>query len=115
MMATTSNLLEYYPFLTLGIVTVFGLLIGSFLNVVIYRVPRMLEADWRQQCCELLAVPADGAAGDKAPFNLVFPNSHCPKCDHKIKPWENIPVFSYLFLRGKCAACKAPISVARVG
>jgi leader peptidase (prepilin peptidase)/N-methyltransferase len=124
MVATAGALLEFYPLLTLGFVAVLGLLIGSFLNVVIYRVPKMLEADWRQQCCELLEVyPAQHNAAESAEsseniedtakkaFNLVFPNSHCPTCGHKIKPWENIPVISYLFLRGKCSACKTPISI----
>jgi len=87
--------------------TVLGLLVGSFLNVVIYRLPRMLEADWKVQCCELL----EQAAPETKPFNLATPNSTCPHCGHQIRPWENIPLISYAFLRGRCSACKAAISV----
>jgi len=85
---------------------VFGLMVGSFLNVVILRLPRSMEASWRAQCCELLEQPAP--AEDKV--GIVFPASHCPSCKTPIKPWHNIPVISYLFLRGKCAHCKARIS-----
>jgi leader peptidase (prepilin peptidase)/N-methyltransferase len=85
-----------------------GLLIGSFLNVVVYRLPKMMQRDWREQAHEILELPAEPQAGT---FNLVLPNSSCPHCAHEIKPWENIPIISYLFLRGKCSSCKAPISV----
>jgi len=85
-----------------------GLLIGSFLNVVVYRLPKMMQRDWRGQAHEILQLPAEAQA---ATFNLVLPNSSCPHCSHEIKPWENIPVISYLFLRGKCSSCKAPISL----
>ena len=84
-----------------------GLLIGSFLNVVVYRLPKMLIRDWQAQAREILNLPAET---DKPTFNLILPNSSCPHCAHEIKPWENIPIFSWLFLRGKCSACKAPIS-----
>ena len=85
-----------------------GLLIGSFLNVVIYRLPKMMQRDWREQALEILERPAEAQT---ATFNLVLPNSSCPHCAHEIKPWENIPVISYLFLRGKCSSCKASISL----
>lgn len=85
-----------------------GLLIGSFLNVAIYRLPIMMQRDWREQAREILELPTEPQA---ATFNLVLPNSSCPHCTHEIKPWENIPVISYLFLRGKCSSCKAPISM----
>jgi leader peptidase (prepilin peptidase)/N-methyltransferase len=85
-----------------------GLLVGSFLNVLIYRLPKMMQRDWRQQAREILELPVEPHA---ATFNLVLPNSSCPHCAHEIKPWENIPVISYLFLRGKCSSCKAPISL----
>ena len=85
-----------------------GLLVGSFLNVLIYRLPKMMQRDWREQAREILELPAEAQA---ATFNLVLPNSSCPHCAHEIKPWENIPVISYLFLRGKCSSCKAPISL----
>ena len=84
-----------------------GLLVGSFLNVVIYRLPVMMQRDWRKQAREILELPEEPVQGT---FNLVLPNSCCPNCGHQIRPWENIPVLSYLFLRGKCAGCKAPIS-----
>lgn len=86
---------------------VLGLLIGSFINVVVYRLPKMLLRDWQAQAREILSLPAET---DKPTFNLILPNSSCPHCAHEIKPWENIPIFSWLFLRGKCSACKAPIS-----
>ena len=87
--------------------TLLGLLVGSFLNVIIYRLPVMMQRDWRKQAREILELPEEPEQGT---FNLVLPNSCCPNCGHQIRPWENIPVLSYLFLRGKCAGCKAPIS-----
>jgi len=85
---------------------VLGLLVGSFLNVVIHRLPIMMQRDWRAQAREFLELPAERAAT----FNLVLPHSHCPQCDHQIRAWENIPLVSWLALRGKCSACRAPIS-----
>ncbi len=94
--------------------TVLGLLVGSFLNVVIHRLPKMMEADWKQQCMEYLYPddPAIAAASVPTPaqYNLVVPRSACPSCGHQITALENIPVVSYLFLRGKCSACKTKIS-----
>ena len=88
---------------------ILGLLVGSFLNVVIYRVPEMLKRQWKSECTTYLELESE-APSSTEPFNLVKPDSTCPKCGHKIKPWENIPVISWLFLRGKCSNCKAPIS-----
>ena len=85
----------------------FGTIIGSFLNVVIFRLPVMLEQDWKQQANEILGHDVEP---DKVTFNLIFPNSHCPNCCHEIRPWENIPLLSYTFLRGKCAHCHESIS-----
>ncbi|MGY8818879.1 MAG: prepilin peptidase [Pseudomonadales bacterium] len=85
---------------------VLGLLVGSFLNVVIHRLPIMMQRDWRAQAREYLDLPIEPTAT----FNLVLPNSHCPQCDHEIRPWENIPLVSWLALRGKCSSCRAPIS-----
>ena len=82
--------------------TLLGLLVGSFLNVVIYRLPVMMQRDWRKQAREILELSEEPEQGT---FNLVLPNSCCPNCGHQIRPWENIPVLSYLFLRGKCAGC----------
>lgn len=86
---------------------VLGLLIGSFLNVVIYRLPKMLERQWAAECAELNGRPAPEAE----PFNLMVPRSRCQKCGHQISWFENIPVLSYLFLRGKCSVCRTPISL----
>ncbi len=85
---------------------VLGLLVGSFLNVVIHRLPIMMQRDWRAQAREYLDLPIEPTST----FNLVLPNSHCPQCDHEIRPWENIPLVSWLALRGKCSSCRAPIS-----
>ena len=90
-----------------------GLVIGSFLNVVILRLPRMMERDWRRECAELLADAdeADGADADSAErLTLSTPGSSCPNCGHHIRPWENIPVLSFLLLRGRCSNCSKPIS-----
>ena len=100
------------PAFFISAVLVLGLLVGSFLNVVIYRIPVMLERDWRAQCAEL-AQPAGSPAGTVAAaprFNLVVPRSTCPKCQAPITALQNIPVISYLMLRGRCANCGAPIS-----
>jgi leader peptidase (prepilin peptidase)/N-methyltransferase len=89
-----------------SIAAVLGLLIGSFLNVVIYRLPKMLERQWAAECTEL----SGGAPQEAETFNLMLPRSRCPHCGHQIHWYENLPVISYLFLRGRCSACKAPIS-----
>ncbi len=86
-----------------------GLLIGSFLNVVIHRLPQMMERDWRAQSAEILGVP-DPDAG-KPPISLSRPASRCPSCGHAIRWYENIPVLSWLALRGRCSACGTGISV----
>lgn len=86
---------------------VLGLLVGSFLNVVVYRLPLMMQRDWRLQAREVLELPAEQPA---EPFDLARPASACPACGHKIRAWENIPLVSWLVLRGKCSSCKAPIS-----
>lgn len=88
-----------------------GLCIGSFLNVVIHRLPKMMEGEWRAQCAELGAPAAPQArTGDPERFNLMVPRSRCPSCGHGITALENVPVVSWLILRGKCSACAAPIS-----
>jgi leader peptidase (prepilin peptidase)/N-methyltransferase len=101
------------PIFFIGAVLLLGLLVGSFLNVVIYRVPLMLEREWQQQCAEL-ARGTDAAAAPDAPaqprFNLIVPRSSCPKCQAPITALQNIPVLSYLVLRGRCARCGTPIS-----
>ena len=88
-----------------------GLCVGSFLNVVIYRMPVMLERDWRIQCHEYLEL-GDAKIDEKLQnFSLAKPDSTCPHCGHAIRAWENIPVLSYLFLRGKCSSCGTAISL----
>jgi leader peptidase (prepilin peptidase) / N-methyltransferase len=105
----------------IGLVGIFGLLIGSFLNVVIHRVPIMLEREWRTQAEDILrghqsdamrqsTEKPDGAASVPAKYNLFVPRSGCPKCGAMITASQNIPVLSYLFLKGKCAKCGAKIS-----
>jgi leader peptidase (prepilin peptidase)/N-methyltransferase len=93
---------------------VLGLVVGSFLNVVIHRLPRMLQRDWEAQCRELLATPEGVEVSPdaaRARFDLISPPSRCPSCGHRLRPWENIPVISYLVLRGRCGACRSPISL----
>jgi len=90
-----------------GGVFVFGAIIGSFLNVVILRLPPLLEHDWRCQCQELLSLPVDEC---RKPPGIVVPRSRCPNCGHGIRAYENVPVLSFMFLRGRCSACRARIS-----
>jgi leader peptidase (prepilin peptidase)/N-methyltransferase len=85
---------------------IIGLCVGSFVNVVIYRLPKMLDRGWRAQCAEL----AGESVAEVPPYNLVIPRSQCPSCGHPISALENIPILSYLVLRGRCKACKARIS-----
>mgnify|MGYP005849514473 CR=1 FL=1 len=84
-----------------------GLCMGSFLNVVIYRLPLMLESRWRRDCCELLEIEGEPR---EAPLTLATPNSHCPHCGAPIRPWQNVPVLSYVLLRGRCGNCAGSIS-----
>ena len=88
---------------------VVGLLIGSFLNVVIYRVPVMMERGWTQFAKEHLQLEL--TEEEQQPFNLMKPDSRCPKCHAPVKAWQNIPIVSYLMLGGKCGSCKTPISI----
>lgn len=99
--------LELLPDLAPALAGILGLLIGSFLNVVIYRVPKMMERQWAEECAELTGTPAVPSEN----FNLLTPRSRCSSCGHQIQWYENIPVVSYLFLRGKCSACAAPYGV----
>ena len=100
------------PALFVALAGILGLLVGSFLNVVIHRLPKMMENEWREQCAELSA-PIDQAPGpsaQKPTYNLVLPRSACPSCGHQISALENIPVVSYLALGGRCRGCKSKIS-----
>lgn len=87
---------------------VLGLIIGSFINVLVWRLPKMLEREWRAQAHEVLGLPTEPAG---PVYNLMRPNSCCPRCNQPIRPWENIPLLSFLMLRGRCAHCREPISV----
>lgn len=117
-------MLEFYGngWPLLAVASLFGLLVGSFLNVVILRLPARLMHDWRQQSRELLGLDASAAAADpcgtsaiatpeEVPPDLVFKSSHCPQCKHALSPLDNIPLVSWLALRGRCRYCKTPISV----
>ncbi len=102
------DLLRSSPALYAAAAGVLGLLVGSFLNVVIYRLPKIMEAEWRAHCAELAA--GDAPAAPAPVYNLVTPRSACPACGTAITAWQNIPVVSWLVLRGRCARCRAPIS-----
>ena len=90
-----------------GLAALLGLMIGSFLNVVIHRLPLMMERDWRNQCAELDGSPSPATE----PLSLVAPRSRCPHCGHRIGILENIPILSYLLLKGRCKGCGKPISL----
>ena len=98
--------LQDAPSLAIALALVFGLAIGSFLNVVILRLPKMMENEWHQQAAELRGEPLL----ESPPFNLVRPRSHCPACGHAITVRENIPVLGWLMLRGRCSGCGVRIS-----
>lgn len=98
--------LNQYHWLLLLVLLTLGLVVGSFLNVVILRLPRMMEARWRRDCCELLEQEPEK---EDTPLTLSTPNSHCPNCKAPIRPWQNVPVISFLLLRGKCANCSIRI------
>ncbi|MBX6392277.1 MAG: prepilin peptidase [Burkholderiales bacterium] len=102
-----STSLHLDPLMLSVLALVVGLAIGSFLNVVIHRLPRMMERDWQAQCAELRGEPVP----QKERYNLVVPRSACPHCGHRIGALENIPVLSYLMLRGRCSGCGARISL----
>ena len=103
------NFLEASPLAFTICFFVLGLVVGSFLNVVILRLPRMMERDWRLQCRELLELAPESVDTDT--YSLISPRSHCPACKHLIRWYENIPLLSYLLLRGKCSNCNQSISI----
>ena len=102
-----SLLLAGHPWAFVALASLLGLIVGSFLNVLVWRLPTMLEREWRAQALEVLGMPAEPAGPT---YNLMHPSSCCPHCNHPIRPWENIPLLSYLFLRGRCAHCQGAIS-----
>lgn len=89
-------------------IALFSLAIGSLLNVIIYRIPLMLQAEWEENCCELLGTTSHK---ERSPLNLFFPRSFCPHCQALVNAWQNIPLFSYVLLRGRCYQCKQSISL----
>ncbi|MCI0507718.1 MAG: A24 family peptidase [Gammaproteobacteria bacterium] len=109
------HLLETNPYFFISFVAVFSLAVGSFLNVVIHRLPVMMHTAWREQCTEFLTPESNSTdntltAEKKEKYNLLVPRSACPKCGHQITALENIPVLSYLWLKGRCSGCQTPIS-----
>ena len=109
--------LEHSPVFLMSTVFILSLMVESFLNVVIYRLPIMMENEWKCDCRELLADELKNKKASaelsnrEAQFNLAKPDSHCPQCKSKVKPWQNIPVLSYLLLKGKCGECGEKISL----
>ena len=101
---------QQHPATWIAVASLFGLLVGSFLNVVINRLPVMMERQWKRECRALLAGEDAPAETDGEPFNLVRPRSACPECGAPVRAWQNIPVVSWLWLRGRCASCGKPIS-----
>jgi leader peptidase (prepilin peptidase)/N-methyltransferase len=99
--------LSYFPTLYIPVFGIVGLMIGSFLNVVIYRLPKMMESDWRRDALACLSLPEEQSER----FNLAVPASACPGCARQIRAWENVPVLSYLALRGRCAGCSGKVSL----
>jgi leader peptidase (prepilin peptidase)/N-methyltransferase len=106
-LAEISSLLQENNALFIFISVIFGLMVGSFLNVVIYRLPKIMEQEWHNNCLELQGKEISA----QPQFTLAQPRSACPHCAHKISALENIPIISYLILNGRCSSCKAPISM----
>jgi len=104
----TITFFELEPWAFYTCVFILGLLVGSFLNVVIYRLPEMMKREWRSDCLEFLEQSADK---EQEPLSIAFPRSRCGECGHQITALENIPILSYLFLKGQCSSCKTHISI----
>jgi len=106
-----SGIFQSSPWLFYSSTLFLGLCVGSFLNVVAYRLPLMMERDWKIECHEFLELKAPELEPGISPINLSTPRSACPNCGHQLHIWENIPVISYLFLRARCSSCGTSISV----
>lgn len=107
-MTSFIQLLADTPALFMTVIGALGLTVGSFLNVVIHRLPIMLEKNWRRECQTFLDLEPE--TEPDRPYNLLVPGSHCPQCQRPVRAWENIPIVSYLLLKGRCAGCRTPIS-----
>lgn len=103
------ELFDFYPWLFPTLATLFGLIVGSFLNVVIHRLPKMMEREWRQECAD--SFPEYQITPPSGVYNLSVPRSTCPKCETQLRVIDNIPVLSWLLLKGKCHHCSHPISI----
>lgn len=108
---TIFDILKDNPALLYSAVFLLSLCIGSFMNVVIHRLPEMMKREWRSQSIEYLEIADQYPDEDTTVYSLSKPESHCPNCKHKIRWYENLPVVSYIALRGKCSACKQSISI----
>ena len=102
-------MMELDTWIVVLLALILGLLVGSFLNVVIYRVPEGLNRNWKLQAKQMLDLPLEQGEGER--FNILMPPSHCPSCKAAIKPWQNIPILSYVLLKGQCKHCHAAISL----
>ena len=102
-----NELILFHPLLAYTLLGLFSLIVGSFLNALIYRLPLMLQTEWRTECRVLLQLPAE----PESKINLCYPRSFCPNCKKMIRAWQNIPLLSYIFLKGRCGQCKQPISL----
>ena len=102
-------MMELDTWIVVLLALILGLLVGSFLNVVIYRVPEGLNRNWKLQAKQMLDLPLEQGEGER--FNILMPPSHCPSCKSAIKPWQNIPILSYVLLKGQCKHCHAAISM----
>ena len=102
-------MMELDTWIVVLLALILGLLVGSFLNVVIYRVPEGLNRNWKLQAKQMLDLPLEQGEGER--FNILMPPSHCPSCKVAIKPWQNIPILSYVLLKGQCKHCHTAISL----
>ena len=103
------SIIEVDSVIIMSLAFMLGLLVGSFLNVVIYRVPEGLNRNWKLQAKQVLDMPLEQGEGER--FNILMPPSHCPSCKTAIKPWQNIPILSYVLLKGQCRHCHTAISL----
>jgi leader peptidase (prepilin peptidase)/N-methyltransferase len=99
------------PLFFATVIAILALIAGSFLNVVILRLPVMMDREWRRNCTQLMEPSQTTPDDAQASLSLAFPPSTCPRCGHRIRPWENVPVLSWLVLRGRCTSCRKPISI----